>query len=121
MRLSLQEEPQPRISLSYEQVPATAGDTRGEQQRSHPRQFCDPRYCRRGKKVLLITIFAMLLFMLSFLVILFITRNIGQQLGEKVMMQGELTFCIHANVPDFFAVFLLKCSVGMVVVCTLTK
>ena len=100
VRLSLQEEPQPRISHDYDQVPATEDETT-EQQRSYPRQFCDPRYCRRGKKVLLITFFAMLLFMLSVLVILFIIRNIGPQLEENVMMQGELTFCFHANFRYF--------------------
>ena len=78
VRLSLQEEEsQPRISRNYEQMTANENETKGEHRRSHPHLFSDQIYCRPGKKVLLITFFAMLFCLLSVLVILLITGNIG--------------------------------------------
>ena len=101
VRLSFQEKSQPRISHGYEETTATKDETPGEQQRSHPHLFCDSRFCRRDKKVWLIIFFTILSLILSVLVILFITRNIGLQLEDKIMMQGELMLYFYVIVREF--------------------
>ena len=96
VRSSPQEEARARISHSYDDVRATEDETTGEEQRSHPRQFCDPGYCKFDKKVWFIIFFAMLLLVLSVLVVLF-----KSQLDDKIMMQGEFMLYFHVTVRDF--------------------
>ena len=104
-RLSLQEESQLGVADIDEQLTTDQGETTGKRERNHPHR-------RRGQKALLIIFLAMLFFLLSALVILLLTTNIGPQLDDKIMMQGELYVKFSRNCPGrfFFNIYVKNCQ-----------